>query len=304
MSGSGNNLAKSDEEIIRDRKRLEAFDTADLYLGYVGLGFWGLSFVWFAYFSDTATVGTSFLYDGASDPSLLLLVSGCFCRGISKSSPRSWSSWRLGFHLSWCPVLALIAAAAALVASKGQRAVSSSTCWCISGGCAVMACGAILSYPGSTLGSGKTASAYVARLLFLVEGCAGMAIAVSLVMATAWSDSLGPLATAVATLPFFSCAAALCCCCAANELLAAGPCAMLFCILASLRAGYFGGSIAAAPTVALTVVHLYLYLPFPLSDPESNIFHMQMRKAARNFQKLLMMTSGTAGFGDEGDGAD
>merc|ERR1719491_395053 len=106
--------SRSDEEILRDRKRLEAFDTADVYLGGVGWGLWGLAACWFVYFSDSAPVVDS-PHFGSTDACLALFVCGLFCKGISSASPRQWSGWRLPFHLAWCAVFALLAAAASLL---------------------------------------------------------------------------------------------------------------------------------------------------------------------------------------------
>lgn len=295
---SGSQL-KSDEEIIKDRRRLDAFDSADSYLGSLGLGLWGLAAVWFIYFSDFAKAVPS-LHQGASDVCLVLVACGTFCRGIARASPRLWSTWRFAFHIGWCPVFVLIAALAGFYATSSKRAISSSVCWCFCGACAILAYGAVATFPGSSLGSGKAANSPMARLLFLCEGLAGIAIAGSSVLGLDWRESLGPLASALTALPLFMCAAGLCFCSTESELLVAAPCSTLFCILASLRSCYFSGLMAAIPTAALASAHACLYLPLPFKDPESNIFHMSLRRWARSFVK--MMSSPASGFGDDGEG--
>jgi len=296
----GDSGVKSDEEILQHRKRLDAFDTADTYLLTLGLGFWALALLWLVYFSDSANAGWS-LHDGAADVCLVLVVSGSFCRGISAASPRLWSSWRFAFHLAWCPVLGSMAFISGLRALQGSfGAISSSVCWCLSLCCAVMAFGAVATFPGSSLGSAKAVISPVASLLFIIDGVSGMALAVSVIMGAAWAQNLGPLTAFMTALPLGMIAAGLALCKTEAELLVAAPCAILFCILASLRTCYFSGFVAAVPTIVLMFAKFALYLPLPVGEEEENIFYMSLCRFARACHKIMSQPVG--GFGDEGEG--
>lgn len=296
-SGDKGGQVRSDEEIIKERKCLEAFDSADTYLAAVGWGLLALAATWFVCFSDSTQVGSS-LHQGAADASLALWVSGGFCRGISKASPRLWSAWRLAFHLAWCPVGAIIALSAAGLTMQSSRTISSNTCWCLVLGCGAAAFGAVVTFPGTSVRSGKGSDAYLGRCLLTGDGLAVMALAVSIVLGTSWSESLGPITTAMTALPLLLWAGALCLCRTDAELLVAVPWAMTFLIGASLRSWYYSGLATAAPTFALTVVHAYLYLPLG-SDPDANPFYMSLARIARQTKRL--MSQPVSGFGDDGE---
>lgn len=296
-SAGANQLSKSDEDILKDRKRMEAFDTADTYLGFLGYGFWALAFVWFTNFTDAQQAIPS-MHHASTDTCLVLFVVGGFCRGISRASPRLWSTWRLLFHFAWCPVLAVMALAAASMAMQKSSVVSSNVCWLIALGCGAGAAVAVLTFPGSSLGSAKGSDAYLARLLLCMDGLAGTAVAASVLISIPWSDGLGPITAAMTAAPWIACSAALSLCCTDAELLVAVPWVMIFLIGASLRALYFSGTAATIPTAGLLLLHVGLYLP--LGDSETNPFYMSLARFARQIKKF--MSQPVSGFGDEGAG--
>lgn len=293
---------RSDEEILRDRKRLEAFDTADLYLGGVGWGLWALAVCWFVYFLDHAPVVDSLLL-GATDACLALFVCGLFCRGISKASPRQWSAWRIAFHFAWCVIFALLAVVAALLALRRSANVSSNTCWALTAACGALSFGAFATLPGTVLNSGKAANAPLGRCLLILDGAAGLAVAAFAVQKSHWgdgpADGLGPITTAMTVLPLGAWAVGLCLCSTEAEILVAAPSSMVFALWAGLRFGYYNGPMAAIPMAALIIVHATLYLPLPFEDPDSNPFHMSLRRFGRRMVRL--MSQPVSGFGDDGD---
>jgi len=310
-SAGGSGVPKSDDDIMKDRRKTQAIDLADTYLGTLGLALYATCFVWFVYFSDYAKVVSS-LHSGASDPSLIMLVTGGFCRSLSKASPRLWSNWRLAFHMSWCPVFGLLALAAAGCSYSGPEQISAQTCWILVAVYGVLSAGALLTFPGSSLGSGQWANAPLGKALVFFDGAAGLALAASILVGTEWSEGMGPITSAMACLPLFPVAAALCLSSTDAELVAAVPNVMIFCTLASLRSMYYSwgenswGTMAAAPTAILFCVHAYLYLPsmnmdMSYNDSEDNPFHTSLTKAWTKFMKTMSATV-SAGYAEEGQG--
>ncbi|CAK0807559.1 unnamed protein product [Prorocentrum cordatum] len=74
---------KSDAEIIKDRRSVESFGSADSYLGYIGWALWALAAAWLFCFSASAPP-VSELHGGVADP---LLGGGLCLRPCPASMP-------------------------------------------------------------------------------------------------------------------------------------------------------------------------------------------------------------------------
>eukprot|EP00931_Biecheleriopsis_adriatica_P007258 TRINITY_DN108566_c0_g1_i1.p1 TRINITY_DN108566_c0_g1~~TRINITY_DN108566_c0_g1_i1.p1 ORF type:complete len:295 (+),score=73.07 TRINITY_DN108566_c0_g1_i1:74-958(+) len=278
--GSG---SKSDEEILQERRRVEAVKTADFVLLLLSWGLWVLAAFWFFNFADQAPPTLL----STSDIVVSLLVCGQLCCSLARSSKNgAWSSWRKPWYLAWALVLVVICI---LFAQKAERAAAVA---CALGAVAVgMAC------PASCTPDPKSSTAVLGHLLLRLDGLVVLALCVASVLQADMSQPLGRLATALAVLPLAMTSLALLCGSSQAEVQVAVPMAMLQLAGSSLCNLLFGGSgVALAALAAGLVTHGALYLPFPVQDPDSNPFYSTLRKSFDNFAKV--MSSPVSGFND------
>lgn len=297
---------KSDEEIIAERKRLDAFDTADTFLFWLSWGQWVLAIIWFLSLSDVEDAAAdSPERHGPSDATFSLLVSGLFCRGISWANPRCWSWWRRGFHLGCALLLGLMGFALVLGTSQKhwQDHVDAKAVARYAGiGCLALLAAAVWTFPRSRPDPAKVASAPVGRLLFLFDGLAGCSASVAIFAGFDMGAGFYTLTASVIGGPLLLYSVGMLFVCSEAELLVAAPVAMAMHLGAFFRCWYLFGFLLATPCVFALVAHAALYLPLPWQDPDSNVFHSMLRRRWRKF--IRFMQSPISGFGDDGEGAD
>merc|ERR1712039_176568 len=140
------------------------------------------------------------------------------------------------------------------------------------------------------------------RLLLVLDGVFFAAVAGSMLVNALSTTGMGRVALLVAALPLAQCALASPFCATEGEQLAAVPVAIFLHMAASLRIAYIQDPMYALPTAIALLLHLLLYLPLPVSNPDSNHFNVSIVKQIRAFTKLMSQPVG--GLGDEGPGAD
>lgn len=198
--------------------------------------------------------------------------------------------------------MALVAAALVRfgLASKSARGLPpSSYAWGMALACGLLSAGAVLTCPGSEPVPAKVSGAVLGRLLLLVDGVLGLVLFSSILLSAphSWAEPLGPAAVAISAMPLGMWSVAMMLCQTEGELIAAAPPALLFYSVATGGALYASGPITALPTAAFVVLHVALYLPLPLQDPDANPFHVWLRRFIRGFVQL--MTQPVPSFGDD-----
>jgi hypothetical protein len=292
----GGQQARSDDEILKDRRLLEAFDTADVYMKILGLGMWVLAAMWFFNFNDKVPVGSS-LYNGGNDTHLILIVMGFFCRWLAQASPRSWSGWRRVWHFGLCPVCMVLALAVGSCLLQSDLQAAKMPCVYMSVGLAAVSLGSFATLPGPSPKSGKLANVPLCRCLLVADGIFLVALAASILMGAERGHSLGLLSATMTSLPMAFLGIAIMLCTTEAELLTAFPAVTIFCVGAIIRSAYVDGQLAAIPAVTALLLHILPYLPLPPGDAESNPFHMALRKSWSSFVKLISQP--VSGFGDD-----
>jgi len=290
--GPGGGQGRSDDEILKKRQRLEAFEAADKYLTYLGTSLWVVGAAWFFCMEKAPTVAS--LHRGAGDALLGLVATGSFCGSLAKSSPRgAWSAWRKPWHVAWCPALALLAVVLGLAsrtAAEGRALPFSALA------CGLLALGAAATSPAgpppSSAPSSESSAVAFARLLAVVDGLLGLALAGSALAASGgegstWSLPLGPAAMGMTAVPLTMLSLGVLLCRTEAELMAAVPAIMLFCLGAAARAAALSGAAAALLPAAALAVHAGLYLPLPVKDPHSNPFNRYVSLSWKAFARWM-----------------
>lgn len=298
---SGATESKTDEEILAERAALEKIDTADTVLGSLGFVLWALCAAWLNYTDNKQEIPS--LHHGCADALLILFVAGGFCRSMSKSSPRSWSTWRHVFQLSWAAVFGVIAFFSVINAFKPSTSgvtAPSSAFWGMAALCGAAAAGVVLTLPGASPKQGKSTEHALGRTVAFADGCFVIGLAATIFLRTPWSQPLGPMATAITAGPLCAWGFAMCMSATNDELIVSIPWAMFFYVYASARSYYYSSAIVAAPTIGAVVVHLALYSPKVLGDEDMNPYYMSVKRSIKSFQKLLS-SDVTEGMMDDND---
>lgn len=288
-------IVRSDAEILQERQRLDTFDSADSFLLCFAWGLWALAGIWFLQISDAEDADASSPeHHGPCDTTLSLLVCGLFCRGISQATPRCWSWWRRSFHIG-CAVLAAVLGIFFFFGTS--KKISMATYVGIVSGVVLVA--AIWKFPPSGPDPAKVPSAPVGRFLFILDGLGLFVAGACVSTGHDLGQNFTTLTAAVTAGPLILCSAGMCLVCAEAELLVAVVVAMTMYLGAFFRCLYLFGFATASPLVLLLVVHGALFLPLPLQDPDSNVFHTALRKSWR--KSIRFLTSPVSGFGDSSE---
>mmetsp|Transcript_32863 Transcript_32863/g.94321 ORF Transcript_32863/g.94321 Transcript_32863/m.94321 type:complete len:318 (+) Transcript_32863:98-1051(+) len=303
-SGGGSvDRGTSDEEILKGRRKREAFTLADDALFAVSWGLWALAALWFLCYSPAAPEAPLSHSGLPAEASTGLLFCGIFCASLSRSSPQgSWSMWRVAWHMAWCPAFAVLAVAFWLTSTRGRPAPAvPPTTYSISaaGACALGAVAMILTLPKFQPTSPKASGYFLGRVMALVDGALGLLTASSVVVSGSgvWGEPVGPVAAALTAIPLGMWGVGTLLCCTDAELTAAIPPAMLQYTAMIIRSLLLVGLPAALPAVLMLALHLALYLPFPLKEPDSNPFYNALRRWYRRWTNLL--SEPVSGFGDD-----
>eukprot|EP00747_Dinoflagellata_sp_TGD_P024936 gnl/TRDRNA2_/TRDRNA2_130894_c0_seq1.p1 gnl/TRDRNA2_/TRDRNA2_130894_c0~~gnl/TRDRNA2_/TRDRNA2_130894_c0_seq1.p1 ORF type:complete len:312 (+),score=56.23 gnl/TRDRNA2_/TRDRNA2_130894_c0_seq1:48-983(+) len=289
----------SDEQILKERQIVAAFERADLFHKFAGWGLGAFGVVWFLSVSGEASTRWS-------DPTISLMVLGFLSSQLARASPRgTWSAWRKLWHIMWCPFFAVMAMGFFSLSLRkgGTGAFTPSSCrmgMFATGSLAVVAVMLLPAGPSKpSPGDSSLVGGRVARMLLLVD--AGLCFQGAFVAAFgSWKEAGGSLGIAVSVLPLISMGVALVFIRTEAEILLAVPTASFYLVMVIVRAllSPLNLIFVTISAVLLLVIHMGLYLPFPPQDPSSNPFHNSFLRQQRAFQK--MMTQPVAGFGDEG----
>lgn len=281
---------QSDEDILRQRRRIEAVQTADLVLLVVSWGLWLLAGIWLLAFDEINEQRQS-LSPGLEEALLNLLVCGQFCGMISRLATHgNWPAWRKPWYLAWVLALALWA----------FLFFQASAPW-IAGFCGLQAVAMLWACPASgPAGTSKACDASMGRALVLMDGIIGLLWSIKQATQISWHRSSDALAISMSTLPLLMVSVGLLSSSAEGELLTSVPVVLLyfagFGATSVLKENY--GSLAVF--LVLILAHAALYLPFPPNDPESNPFHNSFKRSLQRCAKF--MAQPVSGFGDEGSG--
>jgi len=294
--------ARTDEEILKERRRLETFDAADGFLRMLGWGLWALAVaVFFNYSEAPRTTDLSF---GAGDNLTALITCGVLCGQLCQASPRgTWSEWRRSWHLAWCPVSGLMALAFAKTVFA-QYAVSlhrsyEKSSLALTAACDLGTAGAIATCPSGRPNSVRSASAPLAKMLLLGDVVFGMLLAGCSIAGGSWGEPYGLVASAVSALPLIMFSLGIFGCRTEAELLCAVPSAALLLAASTVQVFASYGVLLAIPLLVYLLLHGALYLPLPLAEPDTNLFYQAFSRMWRRWARF--MSQPVSGFGDSSE---
>eukprot|EP00928_Gymnodinium_smaydae_P089566 TRINITY_DN73511_c0_g1_i1.p1 TRINITY_DN73511_c0_g1~~TRINITY_DN73511_c0_g1_i1.p1 ORF type:complete len:318 (-),score=68.89 TRINITY_DN73511_c0_g1_i1:34-987(-) len=304
-SASGGGSAKSDVEILAERKRLETFSAADTLLKAISWGSWVLAGLWFLVFGDAAVEHTAsssvFVRCFAYTP-LQLFVCGILTGRIATSAPKcaQWSWWRKPWHVLWIVTLGILT----LSFAREYKAAESPPGGATFAGWAALACMLLTATAAFTCPSGpplpvKECSAPYGKLILCSLGFGGGLLVADIVLSTTWTRSFAALNGAAAACCIAMCVVAFVCAQTEAELLAAVTAAIVL-FAGSLFGGILHGELIAILLASVALLLLAtLFLPLPVKDPTSNPFHVALRRIWGRFTRLL--SDPVSGFGDSAD---
>mmetsp|Transcript_2011 Transcript_2011/g.4073 ORF Transcript_2011/g.4073 Transcript_2011/m.4073 type:complete len:320 (+) Transcript_2011:75-1034(+) len=308
-SGSVKAAAKTDDEILAERRKQEAFEVAELFLKVVGTGFSLTSVLWFLMLGEVTPALPS-LYPSGLNPALSLAVAGHFCIQLSKSTPPKghWPEWRHAWHVALIPASGLLAIG--FVTSIRRQALMSAfvrssalrVCQCLAVMSGAIGLTAMLILPGRgsqgmVAKSQSTMVCACARLMLCFDCVLFWAMLLLPVSQMPWDEALGPATALTAMAPLLLTAVALPFCKSDSELLAAVSTVLFFLACTVVRAVTLEALVDAGVAVFLFVLHASLYLPYHSEEFMRNPFNMVLRRAAQDFTK--MMSNPVSGFGDD-----
>jgi len=130
----------------------------------------------------------------------------------------------------------------------------------------------------------------MAKLLFMADMAYGLLAASAAIVSAPWGQSLGPQAAWFSAVPYIMWGVGTGLCCTQAEMLRALPAALLVHTSAIGRALMFGnggGHVVLVASATMLVLHLALFLPLPLRDPESNMFYSQRLKLQQRCYRMI-----------------
>mmetsp|Transcript_25955 Transcript_25955/g.74280 ORF Transcript_25955/g.74280 Transcript_25955/m.74280 type:complete len:327 (+) Transcript_25955:73-1053(+) len=305
----------SDEEILKERRRIERFERADDILRLMSWGLTVLAAGWFLLFFPVAPTVTSLggpLGEAGGDAIFGLYGCGLFCGNLSRSGPRgTWSAWRKVWHLVWAPCFVLAALAFARFGLLDTRVRSemrtplppSSYGVVVAVACGVLGFAMLLACPRGNPNAARPSQVVWGRVLLAGDGVVGLTLSLARLrsgMAVSFSEPLGLSTLWVSTVPLAMWSLGTVLCRSDGELIAAVPAALVHYLLVMCHLVYSDGVQSALAMLLMALLHAALYLPLPWHDPDSNPFHVCLRKHLRSFTMLL--TGPVSGWGDDGGG--
>lgn len=321
-TGGSDQKVQSDEDILRERRRKQAFEVADGVLQWVSWGLWVLAGAWFLLFAPSAAAvppsGTPAavlrVAEVAGDPVLATLSCGVFCGALSRSCPHgSWSGWRRLWHVVWVPLLALGTLAFARFAmmdrfSRIEAKVAlppASAAFVVAVALAAAAAAQFFTAPSGRPDAPRATGVIWGRMLLVSDALAGgaLSLAIALNGPGRWAEPLGPCTVWISVAPLGMWSLGTLLCSADAELVAAVPAVIVHSLQVSALLLYAEGLATSLSALAVALLHAALYLPLPLREPDSNPFHVAFRRWWRRFTALLASPVG-AGFGDCGEDGD
>eukprot|EP00434_Breviolum_minutum_P005141 symbB.v1.2.004533.t1/scaffold256.1/size249868/4 len=292
-AAKGNVGVASDEEILRQRRRISAVQVADLALLAVSWGFWLLACSWYFAFDDLQIPSKRSRWLQIScleDASVNLVVCGQFCSMLARCAPQgNWSAWRKPWYL------ALVAVFGWLGFLFFQAGAHLTAAFCGLLGFMVLA-----TCPAAPEKQMQACDAWLGRALVFLDAMLLMLGGLHEAVGISWNRTTSTLASSLSVLPLLIMSLAFLCSSTETELLTA-VCGMFFQLL--------GWSISSAikedyQTLILLVVlgllHMALYLPLPSNDPESNPFYNSFKRSKQRCAKFFAQP--VSGFGDENSG--
>lgn len=305
--------SKTDDEIIKDRRRHESYAVGDSALFMFSWALWALATFWFLIFASATRTGeeedtSSFVGLTArcfDDPALLLAVCGVFCSGLSKSSlkasPAAWSWWRKPWQLGWAVSFALFALAFCHMGFTAAPRNALSLGKQIGFVCGLGSVAMVLTLPQGPRDHAVGSSAPLGKLHLMVVASICFALVADVACTTSWNASVTATYGLVRAAPLFMLGGGMWCASTEGELITAMCSVLLLCLGAIYRAlVVFGSTMALAVPVLVLVPALALFLPFPAKEPDTNLFYAALMRSLRRFQKTLSQPVG--GFGDSSEG--
>mmetsp|Transcript_60369 Transcript_60369/g.112017 ORF Transcript_60369/g.112017 Transcript_60369/m.112017 type:complete len:322 (+) Transcript_60369:63-1028(+) len=300
---------KTDDEILEERRKQEAFEVAELFLKIVGTGFSLTSVLWFLTLGEVTPALPS-LYPSSLNPALSLAAAGHFCIQLSKSTlPKGhWPEWRHAWHVALIPASGLLAAGFVIAIRRQAlmtafvRSAALRVCQCLAVMSGAIGLTAMLILPGRGSSSmvAKSQNTMVcacARMMLCFDCALFCALLLLPLSQMPWDEALGPATALTAMIPLLLIAVGLPFCKSDLELLAAVSTVLFFLACTTVRAVTLEGLLDAVPAVLLFLTHAALYLPYHSEELMRNPFNMVLRRAARDFVK--MMANPVSGFGDD-----
>lgn len=299
-TSTSNDNHMTDEEITKDRQRVASYEKADAVMRAAGWVCWAWAAVWFFCFAQVVPDVTEPMHASTSHPIVTLLACGLLCTNQSRSSPKGkWSAWRRLWQLGWCPVFAMAGVACLLLSFNRENPFSQNAVWIWTAVCFVISAALLLSTPSGSATPTKNADAPFSRLVFFISGSYGAFVSASVAMAGGVEGNFRNIAIISQVLPILMWSLGTGLCQTEGELLAASPAALLLGICVSGHGFVVGNSVIGVAGSLFCAVHASLYLPLPIHDPTSNIFHTQLVKTCRAWVRF--MSQPVSGFGDSAE---
>ncbi|CAE7896157.1 unnamed protein product [Symbiodinium necroappetens] len=285
-----NAAERSDEDILRQRRRIEAVQTADFIMLLLSWHLWLLALIWLVAFAELATAKQS-RYAGLESSPVVLFSCGQLCGSLSRLTPNGeWPAWRKPWYLAWVVVLGVMAVScvqnSALVAGGLCGLLAAAMAWACPAG-------------AGSAQQPKAPDASLGRGLVMIDGMTGLLLAARQLSTVLWQSGLEVLAASITALPLLMFSVALMFSSSdSSSLLVSVPSAMLHLAAAAAYSVLSMNDWTAVAVLTLALMaHLTLYLPLPLNDPESNPFYTSLRRVRHQFVRFLAQP--VSGFGDE-----
>eukprot|EP00927_Polykrikos_kofoidii_P059292 TRINITY_DN54482_c0_g1_i1.p1 TRINITY_DN54482_c0_g1~~TRINITY_DN54482_c0_g1_i1.p1 ORF type:complete len:332 (+),score=49.87 TRINITY_DN54482_c0_g1_i1:67-1062(+) len=311
--------AKTDEEIVKERRLSESFVQGDSLLILISWGSWALAVIWFLTFSEQSVSGRSpafqnfgGIFGGAfksvADPTMLLFVLGILASAISRSSPKgSWSWWRKPWQICWAILLGVFAFAFLRVSfapdslpGMNEPQVSKGSARMLSVLCSVGFGVTLYTMPSGSGTAGKPNTAQPGKVVLAVFAISLVKFGCDTFLTTNWTDTFGLACASLSMLPLFMLAISAGCSRTDAELVAAVCSSLILCICAVLRAILIVGDLwgALIPGVGC-VAFSALFLPLSTNEANKNPFYAALCRRVQGMTKLL--SSPVSGFGDSSE---
>lgn len=287
---------RSDEEILRERRILESFETADSILTVLSWSLLVMAAAWVLNFDATTPGLGPSLHAGITDTKVCLVAGAQFSAGIASCSPKgAWSSWRQSWQAAWSIPLLMIGISllytAGLAANfDGLLAVS----------CCLGALVMLLTTPGGKPPKpGRGSTAVLGRVMIIADGLVGIVVGIGLLTRIQVFSASAILSLAMTCGPLFMMCTGLLLCTSETEVQAAVRAVLTQSIGATLQCWWIADHTGLVIALGAFLMHAALYLPLPWKEPDTNPFHASLRKFLRKCAALL--NEPVAGFSHENE---
>lgn len=287
---------RSDEEILRERRIVENFETADSILTVLSWSLLMLAAVWVLNLdATTPDLGPS-LHAGITDAKVCLIACAQFSAGIASCSPKgAWSSWRQAWQAAWSIPLLMIGVSVLFTVGLAANFDGLLGVSCCFGGLAMLLTTPVGKPPKPARGS----TAVLGRVMTIADGLMGTIVGIGLLMKSPSFSAGAILCLAITCGPLFMMCSGLLLCSSEAEIQAAVRAVLTLSVGATLQCWWIADQTGLVIALGAFLMHAALYLPLPWKEPDTNPFHASLQKFCRQFAGLLKAPVG--GFSHENE---